>query len=296
MTLTLLGIGKRGGAVTARSSPTVRRRRLGNELRRLRLSAGVTIDQVAKHLECSESKISRIETGQVTALPRDVSDMLKLYEVGGDQQDELMQLAREARKKGWWHAYGGVPPRSAYIGFEAAAERISTYEPMVVPGLLQTPAYARTVIRTTYPNLSAEDIEQRIRVLGVRQALLKQEDPLTVQAVLDEAVLRRPIGGPETMRAQLLRLAEAAELPTVTIQVMPLRVGEHMGLCGAFTILSFWEPTQPNVVYLEDTTRESFLEAEEETRQYELAFEQLCGAALRPDASYRLFGALSKEL
>jgi len=282
--------------VTARSSPTVRRRRLGNELRRLRTSVGVTIDQVAKHLECSESKISRIETGHVTALPRDVGDMLKLYQVSGEQHDELMQLAREARKKGWWHAYGGVPPRSAYIGFEAAAEQISTYESMVVPGLLQTSAYARTVIRTTYPNLSDEDIEQRILVLKVRQALLEQDDPLTVRAVLDEAVLRRQVGGSETMRAQLHRLAEAAALPTVTIQVVPFRVGAHMALCGAFTILSFLEPTQPDLVYLEDTTRESFLEAEDEIRQYEFAFDQLCDVALPPTDSIDWFVALGEKL
>jgi transcriptional regulator with XRE-family HTH domain len=266
--------------VTARTSPTVRRRRLGNELRRLRMRAGVTIDQVAKELECSESKISRIETGQVTALPRDVDDMLKLYEVSDERRDELMQLAREARKKGWWHAYG-VVPRSVYFGFEAAAEQISTYESMLIPGLLQTPAYARTILRTMHPNLSAEDIEQRVRVRKVRQDLLRQDDPPTVRVVLDEAVLRRPIGGPETMREQLDRLAEAAALPTVTIQVVPFHVGEHMGLFGPFTILSFREPSQSDVVYLENATRESFLEAEEELREYEYAFDQLQGIALQ---------------
>jgi hypothetical protein len=208
--------------------------------------------------------------------------MLKLYEVGGEHRDELMQLARDARKKGWWHAYG-VLPRSVYFGFEAAAEQISSYESMLVPGLLQTPAYARTIIRTMHPHLSAEDVEQRVMVRKVRQDLLTQDDPPTVRAVLDEAVLCRPIGGPESMREQLYRLAEAAALPTVTIRVVPFGAGVHMGLFGPFTILSFREPTQPDVVYLENATRESFLEAEEELRQYERAFEQLWGKSFQPE-------------
>jgi hypothetical protein len=259
------------------------------------MSAGQTIDQVAKELECSESKISRIETGQVTALPRDVGDMLKLYEVGDEQRDELMQLARDARKTAWWRTYGGVR-RSAYLGFEAAAEQISTYESMLVPGLLQTPAYARTVLRTLYPRFSAQEVEQRVRARRVRQALLTQDDPPTVRAVLDEAVLRRPVGGPETIREQLYQLAEAAKLPSVTIQVAPFSVGEHMGLCGPFTIMTFREPDQPAVVYLENVTRESFLEAQGEIRQYEIAFDQLSGVALKPDESIAYLVALDKQL
>jgi transcriptional regulator with XRE-family HTH domain len=281
--------------VTTRTSPTVRRRRLGHELRRLRMNAGVTIDQVAKELECSESKISRIETGQVTALPRDVGDMLKLYEVVGDQHDELMQLARDARRKGWWHSYGGVP-RSAYVGFEAAAEQISTYETMLIPGLLQTSSYARTVLRTMHPNLSAEDVEQGVRMREVRQALLTQDEPPAVRAVLDEAALHRPVGGWETMRQQVHRLIKATELPSVTIQVAPFEAAEHMGLFGPFTILSFREPTEPDVVYLETATSESFLEAEEEVHKYKTAFDDLRQVALEPQQSTAWLVDLSKEL
>jgi len=161
-----------------------------------------------------------------------------------------------------WHAYGGVP-LSAYIGFEAAAEQISIYESMLVPGLLQTPVYARTILQTMHPNLSAEDIEQRVRVREVRQDLLTQDDPPTVRAVLDEAVLRRPIGGPETMREQRDRLAEAAALPTVTIHVGPAPRRRAHGPVRTFHDLELPGANPADVVYLENETRDSFLEAEE---------------------------------
>lgn len=281
--------------MTARSSPTVRRRRLGNELRRLRTTARLTIEQVANQLEFSESKVSRIETGHVAALPRDISDMLSLYGVSGGQRDQLMQLAREARKKGWWHAYGGVP-RSPYLGLEEAAQQISTYETMLVPGLLQTPAYARTVIRTMHPELSAEDIEQRIELREVRQRLLTQNDPPIVSAILDEAVLRRPVGSRGTVQEQLDRLIKASALPNVTVQVVPFHIGEHMGMYGPFTILRFRDPEQPDVVYLENATRESYLEAEGELRRYAATFERLRDAALSPNDSTALLVTLGKEL
>jgi transcriptional regulator with XRE-family HTH domain len=284
---------REGDAVAVRSSPTARRRQLGTELRRLRTEAGMTIDQVAERLECSESKISRVETGHVTALPRDVRDMLTLYGVSGDLLDELMQVARDARKKGWWHAYKDVP-RSAYVGFESAAERISSYETMLVPGLLQTSAYARAVMHALLPGLHPLEIEHRVELRRFRQALLTRDEPPAMRWILDEAVLRRSVGGPEVMPEQLRWLATAAELPTVTIQVLRFEAGAHIGMYGPFTILSFREPAEADLVYLEHATRESYIEAEEELRRYRLSFDQLCRAALDPNESVELLVSLSK--
>jgi transcriptional regulator with XRE-family HTH domain len=197
-------------AVAARQSPTVRRRRLGLELRRLRETAGLTIEKVADRLECSDSKVSRIETGQVGATPRDVRDMLELYGVTGEQRDGLVQIAREAREKGWWHAYGDVQV-TAYIGFEAEAAWIRTFEVVAVPGLLQTPAYARAVIRAARPNLGTDELERwtdrtitdpdrlRASLDEVRQrgwALVDQELEIGLRSVA--APIRR---GPETIAA-----------------------------------------------------------------------------------------------
>lgn len=280
--------------MAARSSPTVRRRRLGTELRRLRLEAGLTIDQVADRLECSESKVSRVETGHVTALPRDVRDMLELYGVSDEQRDELLQVARDARKKGWWHAYSDVP-RSAYVGFESAAERISSYETTLVPGLLQTTAYARAVIRALCPDVHPEEIEHRVELRRFRQALLMRDEPPMIHWVLDEAVLRRPVGGPKVMQEQLRSLVTAAELPTVTLQVLQFDAGEHIGMYGPFIIMTFRDAADSEMVYLEHATRESYLEAEQEVRHYRMAFDQLCAMALEPNQSVEFLIELSRH-
>jgi transcriptional regulator with XRE-family HTH domain len=181
--------------MTARQSPTVRRRRLGAELRRLREEAGLTIERVAATLECSESKVSRIETGQVGAMPRDVRDMLDLYKVGPEQREALIQIARDARQKGWWHAYTDVPVVPGYVGLEVSAAAIDTFGALLVPGLLQTPEYARTVLEALLPDLSAEQIRRRVELRMARQSILNGEHPPTLRAILDEALLRRPVGG-----------------------------------------------------------------------------------------------------
>ena len=281
--------------MTARQSPTVRRRRLGLELRRLREASGLTIERVAESLECSDSKISRIETGQVGATPRDVRDMLELYGVTGAQRDGLVQIAREAREKGWWHAYGNVHV-SAYIGFEAAAASIRTYEVLSVPGLLQTAAYAQAVIHAARPDLGIDELERWTELRMARQSRFAQEDPPTLWAVLDEALLRRPVGGREAMREQLNRLADAATWSNVTLQVMPFAAGEHAGMSGAFTIFRFPESADPDVVYLENATSDLYLERSEEIHWYTRTFEQLCAAALDGEESITHLKLLAKEL
>jgi transcriptional regulator with XRE-family HTH domain len=282
-------------AVAARQSPTVRRRRLGLELRRLREAAGLTIEKVADRLECSDSKVSRIETGQVGATPRDVRDMLELYGVTGEQRDGLVQIAREAREKGWWHAYGDVQV-TAYIGFEAEAAWIRTFEVLAVPGLLQTPAYARAVIRAARPNLGTDELERWTELRRARQALLAQDEPPTLWAVLDEAVLRRQVGGRGAMREQLLHLADAAAAPNVTLQVLPFAAGEHAGMSGAFTIFRVPESADPDVVHLENATSDLYLEREDELDRYSRAFEHLSATALHPAASVAALTTAASEL
>jgi transcriptional regulator with XRE-family HTH domain len=283
--------------VTARSSPTLRRRRLGGELRRLREEAELTIQEVANHLECSESKISRIETGSVSATPRDVRDMLGLYAVGDEQRDTLIQMAREVRERGWWTNYADVPDGiPAYASIEIAAAWIHTYMALVVPALLQTKEYAQAVIHAILPDLLPEEIERRVQLRMKRQLLLKRDDPPAFWAVLDEAMFRRSIGSVEVMRTQLHKLIEAAELPTVTLQVLPTMAGEHAGMDGPFTIVGYSEPAGPDFVVLDSVMGELYLETAEEIHRYSRVFDLLRTAALPPEESVALIGRLTKEL
>jgi transcriptional regulator with XRE-family HTH domain len=285
-----------GGEVVARPGPTVQRRRLGVELRRLREQAGKTIEEVARALECSDSKVSRIETGQVSATPRDVRDMLDLYGVRGDQRDALIQFTRQARQKGWWQAYSDTPVMPL-VGLEAAADQIDQYEAIVVPGLLQTQDYARVVIRASRPDLPDEQSERWVEVRMARQRLLTQEHPPAFSVVLDECLLRRPVGGHEVLREQLGHLAEATALPSVTLQVLPLIVGEHAALSGGFTIYRFAEQADPDVVYLEHARGDLyFINNAEEVKRYASAFDSLRTLALDPDDSAALLANLSQEL
>jgi transcriptional regulator with XRE-family HTH domain len=279
----------------ARHGPTVRRRRLGAELRRLREEAGLTIERVAKSLECSDSKISRIENGQVGATPRDVRDMLELYEVGAQQRDALVEIAREARQKGWWHAYRDVPVVPASIGLEDTATAMRMYAALLVPGLLQTRDYASAVLRALQPGLDAAEFERWVGLRIRRQSLLDRGDAPTLWAILDEAALRRPVGGPEVMAGQLRRLASAAEQPNVTLQVLPFAAGEHAGMDGGFTIFGFSRSADSDVVHLDNTTGDLYLENPEEIKRYNEVFEQLRSAALGADDSLALVLALSGQ-
>lgn len=280
--------------MTPRRSPTIRRRRLGAELRRRRESAGITIDTVAERLECSASKISRIETGHTSATPRDVRDMLTVYGVVGDEREELVQIAREARQKGWWHPYSAVLT-GAYVGLEQAARSIRTYEQQVLPGLLQTEDYARAMIRAARPDITLDEVDRRVRVRLNRQSLLVQDDPIDLWAVLDEAVLSRPVGGDKVMRAQLERLLDATDLPNVTVQVLPFEAGAHAGMDGTFAILDFPEPGDPDIVFVENATGGLFLEKSDELRKYIFIFDHIRAAALRPDESVAMIAKLTKE-
>ncbi|BCJ53197.1 transcriptional regulator [Actinoplanes sp. NBRC 14428] len=277
-----------------RRSPTIRRRRLGAELRRYRDAAGVTIDAAAERLGCSPSKVSRIETGHTSATPRDVKDMLDIYGVAGAASDELVQIAREARQKGWWHPFSTVLT-GAYVGLEAAAKSIRAYEQQVVPGLLQTDKYAIAMIRAARLGDTDREIEQRVRVRMARQALLIQDDPIDLWVVLDEAVLSRPVGGDEVMRDQLLRLAEMTQLPNVTLQILPFAAGAHAGMDGTFAILDFPDAEDPNVVFAENATGGLFLEKTDELRKYNSIFDTIRATALSPEESSDMIKMLAEE-
>lgn len=271
------------------------RRRLGTELRRLRDAAGLTIEQVAQHLECSDSKISRIEKGQVGALPRDVADMLDLYRINDWKRDEILQLTRQARRRPWWEIeFHDLP--LAYASYEAAARTISAYQVLVVLGLLQTEDYARAVLRALRPGLQPLDVEGRVEVRVRQQAILTRPEPPRLHVVLDEGVLRRPVGSAAVMRRQLERLIEWSERPNITIQVLRFAVGEHAGMDGAFVVYGFGGPAETDVVYLENTTNDFLVEEADAVARYQLLFAHLCEQALGAEESRSFISKAGKDL
>jgi transcriptional regulator with XRE-family HTH domain len=275
-------------------SPTVRRRRLAAELRRLRDRAQLTIEDVAEKLACSSSKISRIETGHVGVSPKDARELLRLYGVPEDQLEALVQLAKEARKRGWWHAYNEVFT-GAFVGLESEASSLRAFQALLVPGQLQTEDYMRAVIRSARPDSSPADVEKRVKARLARQQLLTDTDPPKYWAVIDEAVLCRTVGGEKVMQTQLKRLANRAVLPHVTIQMVPFSAGAHAGMEGPFLILSFPEQTDPDVVYVDNTTAGVYLEEPAEILRYTLMFDHLRAAALSPDETLaRITDAVSR--
>ena len=270
-------------------TPTGRRRRLGAELRRLREDAGLTIDRVAATLECSPSKVSRIETGQVGASPRDVRDMLGLYRVDPGRREALVQVAREARQRGWWQKFVDVPDGvPAYVGLEAAATSIDVYMTLIVPALLQTPDYARAVIGAVRPDLPRSEIDRRVELRMRRQGLLDQERPPRMRVLLDDTVLRRPVGGAAVMAAQRRRLLADADRPAVTIQVLEVAAGAHAGMDGPFTIFGFPAAAERDVVALDSAADALYLEETEDVARYRRVFGLLLPAARSPEASAAL--------
>jgi transcriptional regulator with XRE-family HTH domain len=283
--------------VTAGARPTLRRRRLGAELRRLREQAELTIQDVASHLECSGSKVSRIETGHVSATPRDVRDMLQLYGVGDERREALIRLARELRRPGWWTEYADVPGGiRAYASLETAASSIDTFMTSLVPSLLQTPDYARAVMRAILPDLARGEVDRRVELRIKRQAVLDEADPPTLRAVLDEALLGRRIGPPEVMAEQIRHLADTARRPAVTLQVLPLTAGGHAGLDGPFTVLGYADRAEPDFVVLDSVMGELYLETDEELRRYRDVFDRLRAAAYGPERSVALLRERQAEL
>jgi transcriptional regulator with XRE-family HTH domain len=280
------------------AGPSVQRLVLGGHLRRLREKAGLTAEQAADEIRASHSKISRIEHGRVSFKERDIGDLLKLYGVADPaERDALMMLAREANVPGWWQRYSDILPNwlEPYFGLEAAASFIRTYELQFVPGLLQTEDYARCVIRLGNV-LGEEEVARRTEVRVNRKTVLEREDPPRKWAVIDEAALRRPIGGRAVMREQIRYLISMCEHPAVTLQVLPFSAGGHPALGGPFTILRFAEPDLRDVVYIEQLTSALYLDKSAEVDSYLEVMEQLCLQAEQVARTPSVLSRILKDL
>lgn len=274
----------------------MRGRRLRYELRRLREQTGLTRDEVARRLDWHGSKVTRIEAGQSRAQTGDVRDMLEIYGVTGERAEALIQLAREARKRGWWTAYNDVFT-GTYVGLEAEISAMRTYEPQVIPGLLETEDYARSLIRAGLLRADPDEIERRVKARMARQEIMNRPDAPTIWAVLDEQLIRRPVGSAEIMRQQLRHLVDLASRPDghVNIQVLPIAAGAHPGMAGPFVILDFPNPEDPSVVYLETATDGLYLEGQAEIERYTLMFDHLRATALSYDDSASLIARAADE-
>ncbi len=279
-------------------SPSARSRRLAAELLRLRETAGLSREQVADRLGWSVSKLWRVETARSRAHHGDVADIVDIYEVSGEQREALIRLAREARRRGWWHSYADVLAEGfdVYVDLEADSSAIRTYESQLVPGLLQTVEYAHAVLTAAWVTSEPEEIDRRVAVRMRRQELITTRNKqFQLWAILDEAVLRRVVGGPEVMRAQLDRLAQAARQTNVTIQVLPFSVGAHIAMLGPFVLLSFPQQGDADVVYLETDTSSLYLEEAPEIARYGEIFDHLRATALSPRESIAFLDAAAAE-
>ncbi|MER6628176.1 helix-turn-helix transcriptional regulator [Streptomyces sp. NPDC000987] len=277
-------------------NPTVRRRRLGQELRRLRELKGMTAEEVAERLLVSQSKISRLENGRRSISQRDVRDLCGVYEVEDHRiVDSLMQMAKDSRQQGWWHSFGDIP-YSVYIGLETDAASLRVYDPQVVPGLLQTRQYAESLIAGALPETAAADIDKRVQVRMRRQErITAPENPLRLWTVMDEAALRRVVGNRSLMRDQLEHLVEQSQLPHVTVQVIPFDMGAHPGLNGQYAILEFPDAADSSVVYIEGVTSDLYLEKANDVQKYSVMYEHLRAQALNPDQSRQFIADIAKE-
>jgi hypothetical protein len=271
---------------------------LGRQLRRLRETSGVSRERAGWEIRASESKISRMELGRVGFKERDVEDLLTLYGIDEPgERDALLSAARQANTPGWWHRYNDVQPKwfETYLGLEAAAALIRTYEVQFVPGLLQSREYARAVVMIGHGAAGLDEIDRRVDVRMARQQLLTRPGAPHLWAVLDEAVLRRPIGGRTVMRTQIAALIDATKLPNVTIQVVPFSAGGHAAAGGAFTILRFPDAELPDVIYMEQLTTALYLDKRDDVDSYAAAMERLCVEALQPDRTMALLERILHE-
>ncbi|WP_327234471.1 helix-turn-helix domain-containing protein [Streptomyces sp. NBC_01317] len=267
------------------------------ELRRLREISGLTRDDIAERTGINAATLYRIETAKVRPQQRTLVGLLDLYGVADPQRSEILALSRTADEQGWLRPYHADLPNeyTAYISFEAEARGVRNYESLFVPGLLQSEDYARAVIRGVLPMATPKEVDQRVQARVERQAVFEKEHPLELWAILDEAALRREVGGPGVMADQLNRLTKAAIDPHITLQVIPYATGAHPGMPGSFVLMDFPEAVDPSVVYIDSMAGDLFLEAEEDIRRYSQIFDHLRAQALSPNDSVALIGALVRE-
>ncbi len=283
----------------SRGVPTIRRLLLGAQLRRLRTEAGISREDAGEVIRASPWKIHRLENGQVSYKERDIIDLLRLYGVTDPGEiDTFIALAHEANVPGWWNAYSDLLPHwfRAYVDLEAVAAQIRTYQAQLVPGLLQTEAYMRALMRGTLRDRRPEEIERRVLVRLTRQRLFTQDDGPQLWAVMDEAALRRPVGGKKVLRAQIERLIDATTLPRVSLQVLPFTAGAHAAMVGAFSILRFADPDLPDVVYLEHATSATYLDKPEDVEEYAHIMSSVGVHGTPPEQTAEILGELLHAL
>jgi transcriptional regulator with XRE-family HTH domain len=278
--------------------PTVGRLLVGSMLRRLRTEKGITREEAAEAIRASAWKIHRLENGQVGYKDRDLVDLLGLYGIT-DQQEiaALLELAREANSPGWWFRYGDVVPPwfRAYVDLESAATLIRAYEGQLVPGLLQTADYARATIAGMLLPQAPDEVERRVTLKLARQQILEDPDGPRLWAVVEEAALRRPVGGTQVMRGQLERLIDATRLANVVLQVLPLSVAVHQAMTGAFSILRFADQELPDVVYVEQLTNAHYLDKLDDVNQYLHVMDSISMRAAPPDQTVDILQELLKD-
>ncbi|MFG2044684.1 helix-turn-helix domain-containing protein [Dactylosporangium sp. NPDC048998] len=276
--------------------PTLRRRRLAAELKKCREDAGLTQEHVSRHFEWHSAKVTRIENARVPVTPRDVNDLLTLYRIGDSEyRDALMTLARLARQRGWWTDYKDVMRPGNFVGMEADASSAKVWEPIVLPGLLQSEPYMRALMGSGRSHDPQAAIDRRVELRKTRQKRLTGPSPLTLWAIVDESVIRRHVGGVDVMRDQWRRLIAATELPNVTLQVLPFDAGEHAFLGGSIALLEFPDVAHLDVVYLEGLAGDYYEEQPAEVKRYRVEFERLSTRALGRDASIGMIKRLLDE-
>jgi transcriptional regulator with XRE-family HTH domain len=283
--------------VAVDEGPTLRRRRLAAELKKCREDAGYTQEQVSRHFEWHSAKVTRIENARVPVTPRDVNDLLTLYRVDDSEyRDALMTLARLARQRGWWTDYKDVMRPGNFVGMEADASSAKVWEPIVLPGLLQSEDYMRALIGSGRSHDPQAANDRRVELRKTRQKRLSGPSPLELWAIVDESVVRRHVGGPQVMAGQWRRLIEAAQLPNVTLQVLPFDAGEHAFLGGSVALLEFPDVAHLDVVYLEGLAGDYYEEQPAEVKRYRLEFERLSTRALTPEESTGMVQSLLDAL
>lgn len=271
---------------------------LGAQFRRLREAAGITPEQAGYEIRASRSKISRMETGQVGLKARDINDLLTLYGVTGEQErSRFLHLARRSGQPDWWGTYSDVLPGwfERGLGLESVSTTIRSFEIQFVYGLFQTEDYARAVTRLGHRAAPEAEIERRVELRLRRQELLARASRPRIWSIMDEAVLRRPVGGPAVIRAQLRRLVEVAAMPRVTVQVVPFARGGHAGAGGSFSVLRFRERDLPDVIYAEQLTSAVYLEQRSDVEHYLAVMDQLSGQALTPADTISFIGQVARE-
>jgi transcriptional regulator with XRE-family HTH domain len=257
--------------------PTLRRRRLGAELRRCREAAGMTQEQVSRRFEWHSAKANRIETARVSVTPRDVRDLLDLYAVADEAyRESLLNIARASREKAWWSEYRDVVRPGSYIAMESEASVVLNWEPDVVPGLLQTEAYMRALFSVH----SEADEDRAVAIRLARQRRLTGDHPIELSAVIDESIIHRLIGGPHVMSEQLHHLIAVSELPSVTLRLLPYAAGEHPFLGASMAILGFRDAPELDVVYAEDFGQQHYIKNPDEVRHWREGFDRLSQACL----------------